>query len=103
MGIFHRPDHFGAPIAIGALVFSLGLSAMINQNAVFSSKPESQKIVTAAQLMGTSSMTPQQIEQARRDRCTPGFSCGASTPVYTRVSKREALKFAFTMGQGVNR
>jgi len=103
MSTFHRPEHFGANLLLGAMVLSLGISLMVDPQALFSSKSKPQSIVTPAQLIGTSSMTNEQIEYARRDRCTPGFSCRTSAPIYTRVSKRRALQFALTMGQGVNR
>ncbi len=103
MSTFHRPEHIGANLLLGALVLSLGISLTVDPQALFSSKSKPQSIVTPAQLMSTSSMTNEQIEHARRDRCTPGFSCRTSGTIYSRVSKKRALQFALTMGRGVNR
>ncbi len=103
MSTFHRPEHIGTNLLLGAAVLAIGISMSVDPQALFSSKSQSQFIVTPAQLIGTSSMTNDQIEQARRDRCTPGFSCRTSAPTYSRVSRKRALQFAFAMGQGVNR
>ncbi len=99
MSTFHKPEHMGTNLLFGAVVLSLAITMTVDSAALFSSRSTSQFIVTPAELVGNSGMTSEQIDQARRDRCTPGFSCRTSMPSHSRVSKKRALQFIFAIGK----
>jgi len=103
MSAFHRPDHMGVHLLLGALAVSVSIGLTMNLPSSLISNSTPQNITTAERLMKASSMTPAQMDQARRDRCTPGFSCRTSAPIYSKVTVKRAMQFAYVIGQGVNR
>lgn len=100
MGTVFRFDHIGSQVLLVAVLLIVGSANTLGTQSASGSLWSPQMTGVAGQSW-TSPTKRQQRRQALRDpRCTPGFSCSMALKVSNRVSRREAVYFAFLLGVG---
>lgn len=103
MNLFHKPILHGSQLLLSGVVLSASASLLFNE--VLSVKPHSsqQEIVSSTHLLDRPGSSSTDLELARLERCTPGFSCGQSNRSRIRVDRTSALRFTLMLGMSASR
>ncbi len=102
MNLFHKPTLHGSHLLLGGLVLSVGAGLLFNEALPVSSRSGQQEIISSAQLLNLSGRSSVDLELARTERCTPGFSCGQSNRSRIQVDGTSALRFTLMLGMAAS-
>ena len=103
MNLFHRPTLQGSHLLLGGLILSAGVGLIFDEALLVQPGPSQQEIVSSARLLEYPASSPAELELARAERCTPGFSCGQSSNSRLRVDGVSTMRFSLMLGMAAPR